>query len=69
MSATVTALTTVPVKGLRVLTPTSLQLGPAGATDDRRFYVVDDRGWMVNGKRIGALSTVVAASSPTACSR
>jgi uncharacterized protein YcbX len=59
VSATVTALTTTPVKGLRVLTPSELQVGADGASDDRRFYLVDDRGWMVNGKRLGALSTVV----------
>jgi len=58
--AKVVALATTPVKGLRVLAATQLHVGAAGAADDRRFYLVDERGWMVNGKRIGALSTVVA---------
>ena len=61
MPATVSALATTPVKGLRVVAVARIEIGPAGAADDRGFYLVDERGWMVNGKRIGALSTVVAA--------
>jgi uncharacterized protein YcbX len=59
--ARVVALTTTPVKGMRVATAAQLRIGAAGAAGDRRFYVVDERGWMVNGKRIGSLSAVVAA--------
>jgi len=61
MPATVSALATTPVKGLRVIAVARIEIGPAGAAGDRRFHLVDERGWMVNGKRIGALSTVVAA--------
>ena len=60
MTAIVTALATTPVKGLRVVAQPELTLESSGAPDNRRFYVVDERGWMVNGKTIGALSTVVA---------
>ncbi|MEA2219039.1 MAG: uncharacterized protein QOJ35_1665 [Solirubrobacteraceae bacterium] len=58
--ATVTALATTPVKGLRVTARTELTLTAAGAPDDRRFHLVDERGWMVNGKQVGELSTIVA---------
>lgn len=60
MTATVTALAWTPVKGLRVSGATRLQLGAAGAPDDRRFQIVERRGRMFNGKRTGALNTVVA---------
>jgi uncharacterized protein YcbX len=59
-AVTVTALATTPVKGLRVVTVPELTLDRSGMPDDRRFYLVDDRGWMVNAKNIGELSTVVA---------
>jgi uncharacterized protein YcbX len=58
--ATVAALQTTPVKGLRVVARDAIELGAAGASDDRRFYLVDARGRMVNGKQIGALNGVVA---------
>ncbi|MEA2193111.1 MAG: hypothetical protein QOI73_3232 [Solirubrobacteraceae bacterium] len=64
MTAIVRALATTPVKGLRVVAAERLEIGAAGAQDDRRFYVVDERGWMVNGKRHGALHAVVAAYEP-----
>ena len=57
----VTALSTTPVKGLRVVGTQSLTLDASGAPDNRRFYLVDERGWMVNGKTVGELSTVVAS--------
>ncbi len=60
MSITVTALHTTPVKALRIRAVDSIELGPAGAQGDRAFYVVDEQGAMVNGKRIGALHTVTA---------
>jgi uncharacterized protein len=33
-----------------------LALEPGGVREDRRFYLVDERGRMVNGKRIGELT-------------
>jgi uncharacterized protein len=56
----VSALATTPVKGLRVVARSALMLQASGAPDDRRFYLVDERGWMVNGKHVGMLGTVVA---------
>jgi uncharacterized protein YcbX len=56
----VTALSIAPVKGLRVANLQQLALGSSGALGDRRFYLVEQRGWMVNGKHSGALNTVEA---------
>ncbi len=52
-------LSLTPVKGLRLLTVDEVLLGPDGAPGDRRFYLVDARGRMVNGKQLGELSGVV----------
>jgi uncharacterized protein YcbX len=64
MAITVTALSTTPVKGTRIRTVDSVQLGPEGAVGDRAFYIVDARGAMVNGKRLAILQTVVADYRP-----
>jgi uncharacterized protein YcbX len=56
----VTALSIAPVKGLRVVNVERLALEPGGARGDRRFYLVEERGWMVNGKHSGALNEVSA---------
>ncbi len=57
----VSALALTPVKGMRVVAAQSLTLDTKGAPGDRRFYLVDERGWMVNGKRGGHLNRIVAA--------
>ena len=57
---TVAALQTTPVKGLRVVVRDAIELTATGVADDRRFYLVDERGRMVNGKQLGALNEVVA---------
>jgi len=49
-----------PVKGLRVISRDEIELTRDGADGDRRFYLVDERGWMVNGKQLGNLNEVVA---------
>lgn len=54
------ALQTTPVKGLRVVRRDAIELTATGVADDRRFYLVDERGRMVNGKQLGALNEVVA---------
>jgi uncharacterized protein len=56
----VTALSTTPVKGLRIANSRRVLLDRGGARDDRRFYLVEERGWMVNGKHTGALNEVGA---------
>jgi len=57
---TVAVLQTTPVKGLRVVARDAIDLTETGVADDRRFYLVDERGRMVNGKQLGALHEVVA---------
>ncbi|HEY5318704.1 MAG TPA: MOSC domain-containing protein [Solirubrobacteraceae bacterium] len=46
------------IKGLRVTPCEQLELEYGGVRDDRRFYLVDERGKMVNGKQIGELSAL-----------
>jgi uncharacterized protein len=56
----VAALTATPVKGLRIAARSRVMLERGGVHNDRRFYIVDDRGRMVNGKHLGALNEVGA---------
>jgi uncharacterized protein YcbX len=58
--AVVTGLATTPVKGTRVRSVERIELGPTGARDNRRFYVVDDRDRMLNGKQLGGLNAIIA---------
>jgi hypothetical protein len=60
VSITVTDLSITAIKGTRVRNVDSIELGPTGARGDRRFYVIDDRGRMVNGKVVIDLQTVIA---------
>jgi uncharacterized protein YcbX len=60
-AATVSALQTTPVKGLRVVAREWVQLTLSGVTEDRRFYLVDERARVVNGKQLGMLNEIVAA--------
>lgn len=62
----VAALSTTPVKGLRMCAQSAIVLELGGVSDNRRFYLVDEDGLMVNGKRVGALSAVVAGYEPAA---
>lgn len=57
----VTAISATPVKGLRIATLERAMLERGGVRDDRRFYLIEQRGRMVNGKHLGALSEVTAA--------
>jgi uncharacterized protein YcbX len=63
---TVAGLAATPVKGLRLLAASELRLGPGGVAGNRRFYLIDDRGSMVNGKQLGALNAVVPAYDESA---
>ena len=58
--AVVTALATTPVKGLRISAREEVTLERGGVADNRRFYLIDERARMVNGKRIAILSAVRA---------
>jgi uncharacterized protein YcbX len=54
----VRGLLITPIKGLRVTARDELLLEPGGVRDNRRFYLVDEKGRMVNGKQIGELSAL-----------
>jgi uncharacterized protein len=56
----VTALRATPVKGLRIAASEHAVLEAGGVRGDRRFYLIDERGRMVNGKHLGALNEVTA---------
>ncbi len=60
---TVSRLSVTPVKGTRLRTVERVALEPTGVREDRRFYLIDSRGRMVNGKQLGALNEVVASYS------
>ena len=64
MSANVAAISLTPVKGLGLQHPDAVELERDGAVGDREFFLVDERGDMVNAKRIGALLTVTAEHEP-----
>jgi uncharacterized protein YcbX len=57
---TVTALSVAAVKATRLRPVQRIELDELGARGNRAFHVIDDRGRMVNGKRIGDLTKVVA---------
>lgn len=52
----VRALLITPIKGLRVTPCDELMLERGGVRENRRFYLVDESGQMVNGKQLGELS-------------
>ncbi|HWE07718.1 MAG TPA: MOSC N-terminal beta barrel domain-containing protein [Solirubrobacteraceae bacterium] len=56
---TVTSLAIAPVKAMRLRQVQEIELDEQGAAGDRRFYVVDERGRMVNGKQFAQLQTIV----------
>lgn len=60
MTASITALSLTPVKGTRLRTAERLTLDRGGAPGNRRFYVIDERGRMLNSKVVGELQTVVS---------
>jgi MOSC domain-containing protein len=59
----VTGLATTPVKGMRLLAVDRVELERNGARGNRRFYVIDERDRMVNGKQLSGLTTLVAEYS------
>jgi uncharacterized protein YcbX len=56
---TVTRLALTPVKAMRLTTVDAVELADHGARGDRRFYLIDERGRMVNGKQHGRLQAIV----------
>jgi uncharacterized protein YcbX len=61
---TVSRLSLTAVKGTRLREVDALTLGADGAEDNRRFYLIDERDRMVNGKQVGELLSVVAEFDP-----
>ncbi|MCW3015090.1 MAG: domain containing protein [Solirubrobacterales bacterium] len=58
--ATVTHLSTTPIKGLGLNHPAEVSLGPKGAAGDRDFFLVDDKDKLVSITRTGSLVTLFA---------
>jgi uncharacterized protein YcbX len=61
----VSRINTTPVKSLRLHHPDSVELGPDGALDDRRFLFVDDGRRLYNGKRDTSLVRTTASWDPS----
>ena len=59
-------ITVAPVKALALVSRDAVQLTPEGVRDNRRFHLIDDRGRMVNGKRLGRLVQVRPDYDPEA---
>jgi uncharacterized protein YcbX len=62
--ARVLRINTTPVKSMRLQHPDSVELGPDGAADDRRFLLVDDGRRLYNGKRDSSLVRTTATWDP-----
>jgi uncharacterized protein YcbX len=58
--AVVVGLAFTPVKATRLRAVDCLELGLHGARNNRRFYVIDGHGRMINSKIVGELQTVIA---------
>lgn len=56
----VTALSTTPVKGMRLCPADEIELEAGGVRVNRRFFVIDRFDRMVNGKPFGALQAIVS---------
>jgi uncharacterized protein YcbX len=56
----VTGLSITPVKSTRLHEVDTIELTRTGVRDNRRFYIVDGRRHLINGKRLGELNAVVA---------
>jgi uncharacterized protein YcbX len=56
----VTGLAITPVKGTRLQAVGRVALALDGVRENRRFFVIDARDQMVNGKVLGELQTVIA---------
>jgi uncharacterized protein len=64
MPISVTGLSITAVKSTRLRTVDEIRLDRDGVRDNRRFYVIDHRDHLVNGKRLGELTALVADYDP-----
>jgi uncharacterized protein len=62
--ATVSRLSITPVKGLALSHPDEVTITPTGVPENRRFFLVDERGKLWNGTRDGPLFGVKAECDP-----
>jgi MOSC domain-containing protein len=60
MAIVVTGLALTPVKATQLRAVDRIRLRPEGVRENRRFFLIDDRGRMVNSKNLGALEQVIA---------
>lgn len=58
MAGRVTSITIAPVKGLALVGCQAVDLTEDGVEANRRFHLIDERGALVNGKRVGPLVAV-----------
>jgi uncharacterized protein YcbX len=56
----VARISIAPVRGLGLEHPESVELGPTGVLEDRRFYLTDDQGRLLDRLRLGRLVQVQA---------
>ncbi len=59
MQGSVAWITIAPVKSLALVHRDEVELEQFGVRENRRFYLVDDDGRMINGKVVGPLVGVV----------
>ncbi len=59
----VVGLALTPVKGTRLHSVEEVEVGRGGVRENRRFYLVDESGQMLNGKQLGEMNAVVARYS------
>ncbi|MEO8208314.1 MAG: MOSC N-terminal beta barrel domain-containing protein [Chloroflexota bacterium] len=62
---TVTRLSIAPVRSLALEHPTEIELTPHGVAEDRRFYLVDERDYLVDRVVVGRLAQAAAHTDPT----
>ena len=58
MPASVVRISIAPVKALGLVHPEDVELGPSGVQGDRRFWLLDAAGRLVNGKAFPRLMQV-----------
>lgn len=62
--AVVARISYAPVKGLALVHPPEIALEPTGVRDNRRFYLIEEDGRLLNGKRAGGLVRVLPETDP-----
>jgi MOSC domain-containing protein len=60
----VSRISIAPVRGLGLEHPMSVELGPTGVLEDRRFFLSDAGGRLVDGLRLGFLVQIRAHTDP-----